>query len=148
MYLFVKRTAPHPALVNFDAPNREQFCARRERSNTPLQSLQLMNDVQHVEAARALAARALTEGGAEDAARIEWLFRTVLSRAPAAEEATIVAQTLAGNRARYAADAEAAKRAIAHGESKPPAGIAPAELAAWSLVANLMLNLDETLTRN
>jgi hypothetical protein len=148
MYLFVKRTAPHPALVNFDAPNREQFCARRERSNTPLQSLQLMNDVQHVEAARALAARALTEGGAEDAARIEWLFRTVLSRAPAAEEATIVAQTLAGNRARYAADAEAAKRAIAHGESKPPAGIAPAELAAWSLVANLMLNLDETLSRN
>ena len=148
MYLFVKRTAPHPALVNFDAPNREQFCARRERSNTPLQSLQLMNDVQHVEAARALAARALTEGGAEDAARIEWLFRTVLSRAPAAEEATIVVQTLAGNRARYAADAEAAKRAIAHGESKPPAGIAPAELAAWSLVANLMLNLDETLSRN
>ncbi len=148
MYLFIKRTAPHPALVNFDAPNREQFCARRERSNTPLQALQLMNDVQHVEAARALAARTLTEGGVEDAARIDWLFRTVLSRAPSAAEATIVAESLAGNRARYAADVEAAQRAIAHGESKPPPGLAPAELAAWSLVANLMLNLDETLTRN
>ena len=148
MYLFVKRTAPHPALVNFDAPNREQFCARRERSNTPLQALQLMNDVQHVEASRALAARTLTEGGAEDAARIDWLFRTVLSRPPAAEEAKIVAESLAGHRARYAADVEAARRAIAHGESKPPAGLAPAELASWALVANLMLNLDETLTRN
>jgi hypothetical protein len=148
MYLFVKRTAPHPALVNFDAPNREQFCARRERSNTPLQALQLMNDVQHVEAARALAARTLTEGGAEDAARIAWLFRTVLARGPSADEGRIVADAVAGNRARYEADLEAAKQAIAHGESKPPAGLAPAELAAWTLVANLMLNLDETLSRN
>jgi mono/diheme cytochrome c family protein len=148
MYLFVKRTAPHPALVNFDAPNREQFCARRERSNTPLQALQLMNDVQHVEAARALAARTLTEAAADDAERIEWLFKTVLARSPSAEEAKIVAESLAGNRARYDADANAAKQAIAHGESKPPVDLAPAELAAWTLVANLMLNLDETLTRN
>ena len=148
LYTFVKRTAPHPALVNFDAPNREQFCARRERSNTPLQALQLMNDVQHVEAARALAVRTLTEAATDDAERIEWLFKTVLARPPSAEEATIVAESLAGNRARYEADAEAAKQAIAHGESKPPVGLAPAELAAWTLVANLMLNLDETLTRN
>jgi hypothetical protein len=148
LYTFVKRTAPHPALVNFDAPNREQFCGRRERSNTPLQALQLMNDIQHVEAARALAARTLVEAAADDAERIEWLFQTVLARSPSAEEATIVADTLAGNRTRYEADHEAARQAIAHGESKPPAGLAPAELAAWTLVANLMLNLDETLTRN
>jgi len=148
MYLFVKRTAPHPALVNFDAPNREQFCGRRERSNTPLQALQLMNDIQHVEAARALAARTLIEAPADDAERIEWLYRTVLARPPSAAEATIVAGALAGNRARYEADPEAARQAIAHGESKPPAGLAPAELASWTLVANLMLNLDETLTRN
>jgi hypothetical protein len=148
LYTFVKRTAPHPALVNFDAPNREQFCGRRERSNTPLQALQLMNDIQHVEAARALAARTLAEAAADDAERIEWLFQTVLARSPSAEEATIVTDTLAGNRARYEADPEAAKQAIQHGESKPPAGLPPAELASWTLVANLMLNLDETLTRN
>ena len=148
LYTFFKRTAPHPALANFDAPNREQFCSRRERSNTPLQALQLMNDIQHVEAARALAARTLTEADAEDAARIEWLYRTVLARSPSAEEAAIVAEVVAGNRARYEADPEAAGQAIAHGESRPPAGLAPRELAAWTLVANMMLNLDETITRN
>jgi mono/diheme cytochrome c family protein len=148
LYTFFKRTAPHPALVNFDAPNREQFCSRRERSNTPLQALQLMNDIQHVEAARALAARTLTEADAEDAARIEWLYKTILGRPPSAKEAAIVAELIAGNRARYDADPEAASQAIAHGESRPPAGLAPRELAAWTLVANLMLNLDETITRN
>jgi mono/diheme cytochrome c family protein len=148
MYLFVKRTAPHPALVNFDAPNREQFCGRRERSNTPLQALQLLNDIQHVEAARALAARTLAEAPADDAARIEWLSKTVLARVPTAAEAAILTEMVAGNRARYEADPEAAKQAITHGESKPPAGLAPAELASWTLLANLMLNLDETLTRN
>ena len=148
LYTFFKRTAPHPALVNFDAPNREQFCSRRERSNTPLQALQLMNDIQHVEAARALAARTLVEAEADDAARIEWLFRVVLARRPTAEESGIVADTLADNRARYEADVEAAKLAIAHGESKPPADLLPAELAAWTLLANMMLNLDETVTRN
>ena len=148
LYTFLKRTAPHPALGNFDAPNREQFCGRRERSNTPLQALQLMNDVQHVEAARALAARTLTETAGEDAQRIEWLFRTVLARSPSADETRIVAAAITGNRARYEADAEAAKQAIAHGESKAPAGLAPVELASWTLVANMLLNLDETLSRN
>jgi mono/diheme cytochrome c family protein len=148
MYLFVKRTAPHPALVNFDAPNREQFCARRERSNTPLQALQLMNDIQHIEAARALAARTLIEAPADDAARIDWLYKTVLARSPSADEAKIVAGVVTGSRARYKSDVDAASKAIAHGESKPPAGLAPAELAAWTLVANMVLNLDETLSRN
>ena len=148
LYTFLKRTAPPPFMVNFDAPNREQFCARRERSNTPLQALQLMNDTQHIEAARALAARMLSEGGSDDATRIAWLFRTVVARPPEAGEAAIVAESLAAHRGRYAADPEAAKKAIAHGESRPPEHVAPAELAAWTLVANMMLNLDETLTRN
>jgi hypothetical protein len=148
LYTFLKRTAPPPFMSNFDAPNREQFCARRERSNTPLQALQLMNDVQHVEAARALAARALTEGGDDDAARIGWLVRTVLARTPEPAEAEVLAGSLAAHRARYADDSAAAGRLIAHGESKPPARLAPDELAAWTLLANTVLNLDETLTRN
>ena len=148
LYTFLKRTAPPPFMANFDAPNREQFCARRERSNTPLQALQLMNDVQHVEAARALAARALSEGGDDDAARIDWLFTAVLARRPEPDEAGILAAALADHRARYAADSAAAGRLIAHGESKPPTRLAPEELASWTLVANAMLNLDETLMRN
>jgi hypothetical protein len=148
LYTFLKRTAPPPFMVNFDAPNREQFCARRERSNTPLQALQLMNDTQHIEAARALATRMLSEGGSDDGARIEWLFRTVIARAPESAEKAIVAASLAAHRGRYEADPEAAKKTISHGESQPSASVSPAELAAWTLVANTMLNLDETLTRN
>jgi hypothetical protein len=148
LYTFLKRTAPPPFMVNFDAPNREQFCARRERSNTPLQALQLLNDVQHVEAARALAARALSEGGSDDAARIAWLFRTVLARPPEGDEAAVVTATLAAHRARYAADTEAARKLVSQGESKPPEGMPVEDLAPFTLVANLLLNLDETLTRN
>jgi hypothetical protein len=148
LYTFLKRTAPPPFMVNFDAPNREQFCARRERSNTPLQALQLLNDVQHVEAARALAARSLAEVPGDDGPRIAWLFATVLARGPDTEEQAVVRETLEGHRARYAADAQAAGKLVAHGDSKPPADVPPAELAAWTLVANMLLNLDETLTRN
>ena len=107
-----------------------------------------MNDVQHVEAARALAERALAGGGADDQAKIAWLFRTVLARTPEPAEADVVAEALAGNRGRYVADLEAAKKAIAHGESKPTQSLPADELATWTLVANMILNLDETLTRN
>ena len=148
LYTFLKRTAPPPFMSNFDAPNREQFCARRDRSNTPLQALQLMNDVQHVEAARGLATRLLAEASGDDASRIAWLYRTVLARRPQPAEAAVVADTLAGHRKRYAADGEAARKLVAHGESKPPESLPAGELAAWTLVANMMLNLDETLTRN
>ena len=148
LYTFLKRTAPPPFMSNFDAPNREQFCARRDRSNTPLQALQLMNDVQHVEAARGLATRLLVEASGDDASRIAWLYRTVLARHPQPAEAAVVADTLAGHRKRYAADGEAARKLVAHGESKPPESLPAGELAAWTLVANMMLNLDETLTRN
>ena len=148
LYAFVKRTAPPPFMVNFDAPNREQFCARRERSNTPLQALQLMNDIQHVEAARALATRALATGPADDAGRIDWLFRTLIARAPESAEMAVVAEELAAHRGRYAADPDSAKRLVAVGESKAPENLPAEELAAWTLVSNMLLNLDETLSRN
>ena len=147
LYVFFKRTAPPPFMANFDAPNREQLCGRRERSNTPLQSLQLMNDTQHVEAARVLATRTLAAAGS-DTERIFSMFRTVLSRTPTQEETLIVAENLSAHRARYAADPEAAGQLIRQGDSPVPEGISADELAAWTLVANLLLNLDETLTRN
>ena len=108
--MFIKRTAPPPFLTNFDAPNREQLCAVRDRTNTPLQALQLMNDVQHFEAARALAERVLAEGGQTTDERIAYLYRTVLSRKPDADELRLVATALAKQRDLFAADpANAAK---------------------------------------
>jgi hypothetical protein len=107
-----------------------------------------MNDVQHVEAARALAAQALAASVVDDAGRIGWLFATVLARVPEPGEAKLVAESLAAHRERYKADAAAAGKLIRIGDSEPPAHVEPAELAAWTLLANTLLNLDEALTRN
>jgi hypothetical protein len=148
LYVFLKRTAPPPFMSNFDGPNREQVCTVRERSNTPMQALQLMNDTQHFEAARALAERTLAAGGATDEGRITWIYRTVLSRRPAAEELELVTKALQKQRDVYRADLDAAKKATNVGESVPT-NVAPAdETAAWTMIANLVLNLDETVCRN
>ena len=148
LYSFLKRTAPPPFMTNFDAPNREQSCTRRERTNTPMQALQLLNDTQHFEAARALAERVLAEGGADDASRLRWLFRTVLSRAPDEKETGLLTDALAQQRYHAQSDAKAAEQVVGAGESKPKRLSPAPETAAWTLVANLVLNLDETVTRN
>jgi len=148
IYTFIKRTAPAPFMTTFDAPAREAFCTGRERSNTPLQALQLMNDVQHFEAARALAERILREGGEGTANRLAYGFRTVLARKPTDRETIIAWSALEHHLARYQKDPEAAKVAIRNGESKPDPKLAEPELAAWTMVANLLLNLDETVTKN
>jgi hypothetical protein len=148
LYTFFKRTAPPPSMTNFDAPNREQSCTIRGRSNTPLQALQLMNDIQHVEAARNFAQRILNEAGEADADRLRWAWRTVTGRAATGEEVDIAFIALKAHRTRYAADAEAAKALISYGESKADASLDPAELASWTLLANLLFNLDEVVTKN
>ena len=148
LYTFIKRTAPHPFMSNFDAPNRESSCSRRERSNTPLQALQLMNDVQHFEAARKLAERLMTEGGKAPTERIRFAYRTILAREPETLEADIVGKLLTQFVDRYQKDPAAAARALRVGESPVRAGLAEPELAAYTLIANLLLNLDETVMRN
>jgi hypothetical protein len=148
LYVFLKRTAPPPFLANFDAPARETFCARRERGNTPLQALQLMNDVQHVEAARALASRMMAESGPAPQDRIAWGFRVVLARRPELDELAALADELQAHLSRFAQDPASARRLVTVGDSKPRPGLPEPELAAYTLVANTLLNLDETLTRN
>lgn len=148
LYTFLKRTAPPPFMASFDAPNREQSCSRRGRSNTPLQALQLMNDVQHVEAARNLANRILKEGGANDKDRIRWAWRVATARWPEVEEAEAVQNVLTQHRNRYSSDEAAAKELISFGESSVEEKVDPIELAAYTLVANLLLNLDEVVSKN
>ena len=148
LYTFMKRTAPPPFMSSFDAPNREQPCHRRGRSNTPMQALQLMNDVQHVEAARNLAERMMKEGGETEVDRIRWAWRVVTARLPEADEEEIVRNALDQHRNRYASDEAAATELTSYGESEPDAEINRVELAAYTLVANLILNLDETVSKN
>tara|TARA_B100000686_G_C16453226_1_gene793212 strand:- start:96 stop:821 length:726 start_codon:yes stop_codon:yes gene_type:complete len=148
IYTFLKRTAPAPFMASFDAPNREQSCAVRSRTNTPMQALQLMNDIQHVEAARNLAQRILKEGGKKDDARIRWAWRVATSRWSTKEEAKILQSTLNEYRARFKQDNESAKKLIDFGESKPDPNLKTEELATWTLMANLLLNLDEVVNKN
>jgi hypothetical protein len=148
IYVFLKRTAPPPFMANFDAPNREMFCTVRDRSNTPLQALQLMNDVQQFEAARVLAERLLTEGGPTPQDRIALGYRTVLARRPAPEETAVADDMLKKFLAKYQKHPEAAKQVVRNGESPPKPGLPEPELAAYTLLANMLLNLDETIMRN
>ncbi len=148
IYAFLKRTAPPPFMSNFDGPNREQFCTRRERSNTPLQALQLLNDTQHFEAARAFGERILSEGGTTPDERIGFAYRTTLSRSPKPEELAVVQRALVQYLQRYRDDSAAAKQVVSVGESKRKTNHSDTELAAYTLIANLILNLDETVMRN
>ena len=147
LYTFWKRTAPAPAMSTFDAPSRENFCVGRARSNTPLQALALLNDVQHFEAARAFAEQ-LLRPARSDPARLAHAFRAVTARPPDAREQALLASALTTHRAHFEKNSEAARQVIAHGESTPSAKLPAPELAAWTMVANLLLNLDEAITRN
>jgi cytochrome c553/uncharacterized membrane protein len=144
IYTFVKRATPYPSMAVFDAPSRQVVCPRRTRSNTPLQALTTLNDPVFVEAAAGLARRVLEVRG-DDAARIGWAVRACVMRSARAEEVEVLAKALTAARARYARAAGEARKLIG-----APAGMAEgeaAELAAWTVVGNVLLNLDEVLTK-
>ena len=147
MYTHWQRSFPHPAMVAFDAPSREECTCDRPRSNIPQQALVLLNDPEFVEAARAFAARTISAGGADDATKVAWAFTTATSRAPKPEEAKVLLDLLARQRAEYAANPANATRLLAVGDRPPPAGANPEELAAWTNVCRAVLNLHEAITR-
>jgi hypothetical protein len=147
MYTFWKRTAPHPSMLVFDAPSRETCVARRARTNTPLQALALMNDEQYVEAARHLAARMFREGGAAPAEQVAYGFRLATSRQPEPAEVAVLLRVYQQQHQRYQQHPDAAAQLLSVGESKLPADMDQSRLAALTLVANMLLNLDETITK-
>jgi len=146
LYVWWQRTFLHPSLLAFDAPSREEACTDRPRSNIPQQALVLLNDPTYVEAARAFAVRTLAEAGDDDR-RLTWAWRRALQRAPAAAELATLRQVLAERRKTYQADPAAAQAFLKVGQTSPPATPAPAELAAWTHVTRVLLNLHETITR-
>ncbi len=146
MYTFWKRSAPPASMEIFNAPNRETCTVRRERTNTPIQALVTLNDVQFVEAARVLAEKTVKAAPA-DPARIDFLAQRLLSRPFRPDELTVVAATLTDLRAHYKGKPDDAKKLIAFGESKADPKLDPSELATWTMLANELLNLDEVLNK-
>jgi hypothetical protein len=147
LYTFWKRTVAPPAMVTFDAAGRETCVVRETRTNTPLQALTLMNDVAFVEAARNLAQRALLEGGATAEERLTLAFRLVLARRPSEAELRVLRAGLEQHLADYRKDREAARKLVSQGESRWNEKLDVAELAAYTTVAGLILNLDESITK-
>ena len=151
LYVFRKRSMPDPVLTSFDAPNADFSCAGRVRSNTPLAALASLNDPIFVEAARAMALRVLREGGATELERIDFAFRLCISRRPTSAELDEVLKLLQSRRKRLA-EGWISINEVATGDStkrpEPPSQATPQDVAAWSIVARVLLNLDETLSKN
>ncbi|MBI4904848.1 MAG: DUF1553 domain-containing protein [Acidobacteria bacterium] len=147
LYTYWKRTVAPPAMINFDSPTRESCIVRESRTNTPLQALTLMNDVTYMEAARKLAERILREGGASASERIRYGFRLVTARAPRANEASALAALLDQLQSRYRGDAAAAEKYLKQGQSTRDPALPVTELAAYTGVSSLLLNLDEAVTK-
>ena len=148
LYVHWQRTFLHPMLANFDAPSREECLCNRTTANTPQQALTLLNDPTFVEAARVLAANLLTDDhGTTDGGRLEGLFKLALARSPRAEEKDSLSKFLADRRAEYKANPKDAERMLLVGNAPTPKAIDPTELAAWTAVVRVVLNLHETITR-
>jgi hypothetical protein len=148
LYTFIKRTAPPPEMNTFDAPSRESCIVRRERTNTPLQALLLLNDPQYVEAACGLAQRTMLEGGDSVEQRARFLFYAATCRQPQVDELADLVAAYQQEFEHYRANPKAAKELIASGSMPADKKLDGPELAAWTMVANIVLNLDEVVTRN
>ncbi len=146
IYTYVKRQAPPPSLLTFDGPTREKCTVRRAVTNTPLQALQLLNDDVFVEAARVLAERVL-QTKATDSARLQQLWQRVLVREGSAEEIEMLHGLLLRQRDRFAKTPQAAEQLLAVGVAKRDRRLDAREHAAWTVVAQTVLNLDETLNK-
>lgn len=161
LYTFWRRSSPYPAMVTFDAPNREVACTRRSRTNTPLQALTILNDPEFIAPAAGLAQRVLRDAPPDARARLALAFRLCLTRAPSEAESERLLAYLSDQLAHFRQEWAAAEALVAtavrqggparqdtaaSGPAQAEAGSA-AELAAWTMLANVLLNLDETLTR-
>ncbi len=147
LYTFWKRTVPHPTMTVFDAPDREFCIVRRSTTNTPLQALTLLNDPIYVEAARKLAERSVREGGSSPDSRIRFAFQAATGRAPDEREQRILRKTFDEMLAAYRADEAGARSFLSVGASPSDPSIAAGELAAYAAVANMILNMDEVITK-
>ena len=147
LYTYWKRTLPHPTMTVFDAPDREFCTVQRSTTNTPLQALTLMNDPTFVEAARKLAERVLRESVPEPLERISLLFELTVGRRPDSAELSVLSESFAQLRDSFAGAEAEANALLGVGASATDAGIEPADLAAYAALANLILNLDEVITK-
>lgn len=146
MYTFRFRSVPYPALQVFDAPSGEFSTVRRPRSNTPLQALTTLNEPLFVECAQALARRAITSGGQDDRDRMNFVYRCCISRKPSTDESEVLLDLLSRQRKRFEGDA-ASPQSIPRENSATIEDVSPNELAAWTIVSRVVLNLDETITK-
>jgi hypothetical protein len=148
LYTHWQRSFLHPSLLAFDAPTREECVVERPRSNVPQQALALLNDPTYVEAARTFAERVIREGGPATPARLNWAFETALSRKPSAEEVQVLSALLEKHGKKYNEDKDAAKKLVSAGARPVPTDVDVSELAVWTSVARVILNLHETITRS
>ena len=147
IYTYWKRSAPMPNMLIFDAPTREKCMIQRPITNTPLQALVVLNDPQFVEAARSFAQKIITEGGNDEKNRINYGFKIALSRDATDDEISVISEVLKSQMKSFGSDKEKAKQFLSVGEVARNENIDLVEHASWSVIAQMLLNMDETLTR-
>ena len=147
MYTFWKRTSHPPSMAIFDAPNRETCTVRRERTNTPLQALVLMNDVQFFESARKFGERVMKEGGNGNEERIRFIYRTALGRLPSESEKSSILNLYNEHLKDFSNSKDTVSEILSSGESPVDESLNASELASWTMITHLILNLSETVTK-